>query len=484
MPNKTKLVALAAIAALVILPAVTTIVVAAPQNQGGNSILAAQLEPKISVAGNVTKDIIDPSNIFLYTDDNGLNNTLPYYRDGNITFSVYDVHFADNFINKSTAAATEILSSSVLSGDIFYLEDANRIPYILVSLENTSALQSSSLYFVHYKFSVDFSFNSKYYLLLIDKIVYTEGEFTTLQATLVLNALDIAGEDHIIEIKHNVNSTVTSISVIDSGLDSDSKVDDLLIDMSGSVTDVNVIQLAFSLIRDQLNVELVKITSIRLGVQFKTQAALSSSLYKYKIAFRAVNIFNDKVTIGGIVVNSTTISLNSDVISSNVQITKIADAIIPFKFVPSFDTNYDGKELSGSYTWIFSLPSESALSFANVKGNITLPDNYSSIEYAFLNGGDIKSSLSANKYYSFAVTAGTQYVIQLKLIYPADVFDKIVETGSPPAFWAAPRETMEWYFWLIVGFFATILLGFGKGIRERAKQGQRETKAKYKSKVK
>ncbi|RUM28765.1 MAG: hypothetical protein DSY42_07860, partial [Aquifex sp.] len=209
-----KIIALLALVAL-ILPALV------PRSLAGATVK----EPQLTVQGTVTKDIIDMNNIFLYTDENSKNQSLPYGCDGNISFSVYNVYFRDGLVNTSVAKAGTLLTSTFTINSKQFLYDANKIPYILID-ETYSTTGNTAAQYGYITFSMDLSTNP--YLLIIAKILdipqNTAANLTSIRIQIVLVAVDEGGEDHYIVIQ--LGNVTAANAVIDVVEDSDTLNDD------------------------------------------------------------------------------------------------------------------------------------------------------------------------------------------------------------------------------------------------------------------
>ena len=434
-------------------------------------------EPQLKVSGNVTKDIIDPSNIWLYTDSDGQNQTLSYQRDGNITFSTYDLELQHAFVNESVAnAGTYVTNSRFTVSQKLLLRDSSNIKYMLLTLDySASGLASASGTGGYIYFDVDEDISKLDYFMyaakLVDDSVTNNTDF---QFSIMIVAIDEGGEDHYILFRAKNTTAAASVVVSDVLEDSDSANDDLIIydNVTSLIHKGSIVVYSYKwldLALQKLNVNLVKISRIYLGVHL----VAGNDVGTIKIAYRFATFSTIEPKINDQTLNRTiTLNVNSDTISSTVPISKIADATVPFEYTVSPDKYSSSSNYTIVYDYDIMLPDATELSFSGVKANFTMGSG--SIKEFWISGTDYNSTYSSLKSGESAIlltdpTPGQLYNIKVKIAYTAEQWRKLTAVGFV---WTDP-STWSVAFW---GLIATILsaLGIGAGYALRRQEKAQE----------
>lgn len=454
----------------------TIIILATPAIQTTHAT-TTKTPPKAILEGTVTKDIIDLNNIWLYESDNGENKTLPYKRNGNITINVGNLHFRDAFINAS------VKGTITAGGQAQYLLDSNGIPYILLTTSNTTPTSDPAVTLVD---TVDQSFDPSSYIFIIAKILYTDN-LAYNHMSVKLTLIDTGGEDHQLVIYlYNVSGT-DLIELTDSGSDSDTLIDDVFVhikNLEAYKYYAFCLKLSDIFQKAGLNTELVKITKVEYNA--KTQIDTTKSSTTIKVMFKVVQIVKNKVMLNGILLNDTsTISISADSFSSTgLTLIKIADAQIPFEYqVSPEDILKDPDKFTLEYRWIFSLPDDSTLSFSNTYANITIGDiPANNITLFTINGADYTDIIKNQEYYSWEITAGTQYLVTLKAEgIPEDIYDALIHRETPPSGGGLVVQ-IEWWIGALLIAIGSIFGSYGVWLVKKGKEMQRKAKSKYLSK--
>ncbi|RLC74569.1 MAG: hypothetical protein DRJ03_31740 [Chloroflexi bacterium] len=420
-------------------------------------------EAGITVYGDVTKDVINTSDIWVYEDKTGNNATLPYERNGNISLTFGNIHFANAFENASTQ---NIELTTGASGWAQYLTDSNGIPYILVYAHNTTDVTCLMAKIVN-KAEKTIDINS--YVVFSAKLLLAEG--TEAKAGIELKMIDTGGEDHYVIIWLVNSSGTDSITLDDSTSDSDSLSDDIVVTCHREIT-ANYYFLQFKIsdvfTKAGLSTEIVKLEQIIYRVH---TYAVANSDSEIKAAFRCAFITNKKVTINGKPLNGTSINLDSDTITINREIKKIADVQIPFEWILEPKKTYDDKNLIIDYDFEFLLPDDAALSFSNVKLNFTVPSG--EIQSLWINGQDYLSSVE-NKdpgteiTLLSSITASTQYIVNCKVKYSEEEYYELAQQIKLA--WWSPRSWIDKLLAVllaIVNFFGGIGATYIKRLRTK-----------------
>ena len=447
-----------------------------------SEVQATVVEPSLTVYGTVTKDVTDLSNIWLYENDNGENETLPYTRNGNLTIQVGKIKFPEPFLNKTVTAFAEA-GMSQYDSELQLLQDADEIPYILFTMTNSSALTAGTMYDRYFTFSVDTTLTDNSHLLIAIKTLTNTSDISRIRVDTGLWLVDEGGEDHVVFFMFDTSITDYSYSVVDYAIsDSDTATDDVQFAVPLRFGELQCFQIKIDEINNILSVSNVKITKGIIRMFVKTDASQSTSQAKTQI--KIFNRFEKEVKINDITLNRTnTITIDSDTLNPTVEIEKIADVQMPFKYTLEPERSFNDNELSVRYNWEFILPDDSTLSFSNVKLNTTAPSG--TPESFYINGQDYLSSIEnedsgAEVTVLNSISAGTQYIVTMKVIYSETEYDEIVETENPPPFWRNPAEAIFWWFWSFIGFIASILSL--KGLQSTAKRKKRYYKTKVKNK--
>ena len=167
-------------------------------------------------------------------------------------------------------------------------------------------------------------------------------------------------------------------------------------------------------------------------------------------------------------------------ITSIIDIEKIADAQIPFKYSPSPDYYPDADDLTIKYSWDIVLPDDAALSFSNLQlnythgsGNVTefwVSGTDKTDSYKNLKAGDEVTLLTS-------LTPGVLYNVKVKIVYTEDDYDEFV-TSQVTFLWYDPSTWSAW-FW---GLLATVFGFFSAGLAAYIKRRQRKAATKVANK--
>ena len=453
-----------------------------------NSTLAVSsiTEPQLTLEGVETHDVYYLDNIFKVKTSTG-DIELPYEYDSerNITIDVYYIEFAEQFINESVAKATQS-DTALATASWSLLRDTKDIKYILCDIRNASTLANGDSYSSTLEFTLTTDVKSSDYLLFIAKVYDRSSDVTKINYEVRIYAIDEGGEDHYLFIRPGYYTT--SVSVFDTVLDNDEHTDDVAIYINyDTLAEVCVIQIPLETFNDALNVNFVRWEKIAYTVGVSSNATQAESYAK--VFIRVANIFNSKVMINNIVLNKTsTISINNEKISSTVDITKIANAQIPFKYRVEPEKSYDADNLAIKYDYLFKLETgDGAISYGTVTANFTVNDFKSpdaNVSYFFINGADYTEQLESNGYYSWAVSPDTQYVVQAKFVCSEELFDVVIGRETPPG--GIGVEVIYWYIGAFLAFIGGLVIYIhrrtGEAIQEKGKQLQRKAKAKSLSK--
>ncbi|MCD6485196.1 MAG: hypothetical protein J7L47_08825 [Candidatus Odinarchaeota archaeon] len=446
--------------------------------------------PQIFMYSDITKDIVDMNNVFLYKDENGENVTLSYWvpnTDENMTFSILNVELTRQFENATVD--TSLLSfGAELSASVELLRDSKDISYLLIKVSNSSALTADTWYGVSLTnlISGDFYVDNSYYALMIGQIVALNGTISNYNQKFRMVFLDEFNNEITIRILLNFNATEMYW---------EDTIGALNYMINGS--EYNVVQVKLQKILDNLtkSYSLVKLKSIQYEVLFKTGSTLSS-YYEIAGKFYACRVLSEPFKIENTFVHKlSTISVKADSsITSTIGIKKIADVTIPAKLdlqvydpnigedkEPFWDMDKAG-DYKIKYTWKFSLVDDPAIQFLNTQVNLTLP-NYSgfSIENVtefIVNTQDELSSLSSYKAGDeFTVisnpSVGDLHLIIMTIAYQVSIYTEIMSQGAGWFYFVThPLEALYW----VVGIIVTVI-GAVLGIGWVKSKGE-ETKAK------
>ncbi|MHA1594305.1 MAG: hypothetical protein ACTSXX_06115 [Candidatus Baldrarchaeia archaeon] len=450
---------------LVVLLLITPVFVMAPK------MAYALTEPEVVVSGVITKDIIDLSNIWKYVDENGEEEILPYTRNGNITINVENIHFSDPFMNKSVTSFDNSASASAVSTDIFLLQDANEIPYVLIDVYNSTAISASTWYHGKWRFQTNVNLTKDYYLLFVSKLVFNTSDITGIWIEIAMKLIDEGGEDHYVFVRAYTGGTEQA-RVFDTAVDSDTYEDDVAFEYPAAVntSHLHVYQIKIQKVNELLSVSCVKIETVDLVLGFQSDASTSSAEVKAK--FVVYNIYDKKVMINNIVLNKTqTISVDSNTITSSISIEKIADAQIPFTYSPMPDKYYNDDAMQVKYSWRFNLPDDSALAFENVVVNFTVPSG--EVKELFFNSEDKLSLLegkSEGEQVTLAtnITPGQENFVDCLVQYSEDDYYIIAERAGSMWAWWHPRSWLAKLLSLILAI-VNIFGGVGATWIKRAR---------------
>ena len=427
----------------------------------------------MKITGILTKDVVDLTNIFKYTDENGAEQTLPYAVDAdrNISFVVTMIELEKQFEN-ATTVSTE--GSTALSATVDLLRDSNYISYLLFKVTNNTALSASTWYNQYFSNSIDELVDNNYYVIYIAKLEALSGDIVAYSLILKLKFYDEFANEREIWLRLGSSYDLyedTSGALVHSQLASNStiiqiKLDDVITSLGKSWT-------------------LTKLVEITYYLSFKTNTTLSSNYEIAAMIYTAI-ISQKEFKINDIVVNDTkTLEFKATkTITSTLEINKIADVSIPFEYIPEPERAFDANNFAAKYDWLFSLPDDDALIFSSVVANVTLGDldDYTAnISYFYVSGTDYKQTLQNQKYYSFAVSAGVQYYVSLKFEgLPESVYDSLIEISSPPT--SGIIVQIEWYFGAFLVALGGLFGSYGLWIKRKGKEFQRKAKSKSLSK--
>lgn len=418
-------------------------------------------EPEPELWGSLTKSVTNLDNLFEFIDDEGKLKDLEYsiQDNKNISFSVYDIDYANQWHNKSIAKANTTGTNSELIAQGDLLVDTNGVNYILLQAVNATALTVDTNYVALWKLEVNSTVNPNMYLLgTVKRLLWTEidgtAEWSFLQDFVFL---DEGAEDHV--VRYTYKNGTESYSTFKYDYDGDGKADDLSVTIQ-NVDPILSMQLKLSDISDELGVDFVKMTSLKWSVQFKTHATTLVSSYEFKWASRVFYVYDNKVKVCGELVNTTkTIELETSAITSTVDINGIGSVILPYEYsIPADKTYNDDKNLV-RYNYGFLLTSDPAISYSTAKLNFTVPSG--TIDDIDLNEVD-KSSKVANKnvgdvvLLESALIAGTQYVLGVDVIYTDDEYYDLA-MGISIA-WYTPAGLVDKLLGLLIAFLN--VLGF------------------------
>ena len=434
-------------------------------------------EPSLILKGTETHDVYDLSNVFYVKTSDGAIE-LPYEPDvsKNISFSVLSVEPEKQFENVTLVSPSGDTDKFDYTIDL--LRDANGISYLLMKMTNKTALAPNTWYYIQFENTIEKEVDNDYYLLLMGEVEALQGtmEFYYLHFQLVF--LDEYGNEREIWLDLESND----LDNID--LTWERSTGQLV--HRQNATKSNAIQIQIRWILETLGKSwsIVKLEKVRYKVAFYTASTLDS---QYEIAGKVYTAIVSPVAfkVNNVLLNYTkTISFKATrSISSTLEINKIADVSIPFVYTVEPEKSCDAESLSIKYDYLFSLPSDSALSFSSVIANVTKGDG--NVSYFYINGADYKETLESQGYYSWSVSAGTQYYVTLKIEYTEEQYDAIIGIDSPPPLtWATAGDWLSYWFWYIVGIVAAILTPIiGSSIAKKAKAGKRRSKSAAKNKL-
>jgi len=437
-----------------------------------------ELAPKITAFGNLTKDVKNFNDIFAYVDNNNENQTLSYARNGNLTFEVWNIKFKEAFLNKSVVDATETTLKA--TADVFLLQDANEIPYILIDVKNNSAISAGDYYYVIYSFSVDVTLTKEYYVLFEYRNLSLTDDVTSIVAELDLELVDEGGENHwlLLNFKTGASEKIETLDYATAGIDDDTYADDVKI--TYPIT-YQIVQLKIQTINEILDVSCVKIKTFQLALVATSDGSASQS--EAKGQFRVANIYDKQVKINNLTLNkTTTIAIDSDTISSTVEIEKISDVVIPFKFSVDPQVYGNPKVHKIEFDYRFQLPDDSELSFSSVKVNLTLPSfkefSVSNVTEFYINTEDKLTMLQDHEAgdeitIMSSVSVGYLNRITLKIKYKPEYYNIIMKTGAG-FFWFITRPIDAIY--VILGSIIAIICG-ALGFKKLKEKGE-EVKSK------
>ncbi|RLI81130.1 MAG: hypothetical protein DRP01_11240 [Archaeoglobales archaeon] len=430
-------------------------------------VFTTVIEPAVTIYGNLTKDIRDLNNIWLYTDENGKNVTLDYQRNGNITFTVDKIKWVDAFINESVQGTLTVSSNA--EGSAQYLTDADGIPYILITVRNTSDITGGIGARLDDTCSITFDKDS--YVFIVAEICYAEPP--TPYVYFALKLIDMGGEDHVLEFQFLNVSGTNDITLVNSGIDNDNKEDDVQVKVFNvSVGEPFVYQRKITDIFSEagLSTEIVKCEKVVYGANF-VGSPYSASDNEVKTLFKAALISEKQIKINNIAVTSRQITIDSDSISINREIEKVADASIPFVYSVPYEKAFDDKNRKIDYDFEFLLPDGCELSFSSVKLNFTVPSG--TVESLWINGQDYLDKISnkdpgTDVTLLSSVSAGTQYIVNCKVKYSEEEYYEIAM--SIKLAWWSPRSWIDKLLAIllaIVNFFGGIGATYIKRLRTR-----------------
>ncbi|MCD6485258.1 MAG: hypothetical protein J7L47_09145 [Candidatus Odinarchaeota archaeon] len=440
--------------------------------------------PQIFVYSDLTKDVVDLNNVFRYVDNSGNNATLQYYQvqsGKNITFHVTGIEFSRQFENASLDGT--ITCSGSNSYDVDLLKDTNGISYLMLKIWNTSAISTSSWYYLQLDNTVEKTLPDpeNTWILFIGKVQNISASASYyLQVAYTIK--DEFSNQYTIILKFHYN---------DRGYTGDT----IYVYVE---RDYNIIQVNMKALLDSvgLSIRPSKLVKVSYKVAYYEADTLEQQ-YTFAGMIYAAAVIDDKpLKINDVLLNATaevTIPA-TDKIRSTIPVNKIADVQIPAVLnLQVYDPNIDGDkepfwdldkagDYKIKYTWKFSLPDDPAIQFSNTQVNLTLPDfdgfSISNITEFIVDTQDELSGLSSYKAGDEITvisnpSTGDLHLIIMTISYPVEIYNAIMGEGAG-WFYFLTNPLGALYFG--IGVVISVIAGY-LGVKSLKKKGE-EYKAK------